>query len=298
MTAPAATTPPADASVPGWRGVITLRPGAVAFTGVAGATSAHAHAAVQILLVTGGRVELSDAHGHRRPVRAAIIPTRASHTLHADPDATATMIYLDPAHAAARRLTAHLDDGSDLDHDHVDAWTAAAHAGLPSAGHADHEAGALAALLDEGTARTRHPVLRTATELLPQLLIGPVRLTGLADAVGLSASRLGHLFTTELGLPFPAYLRWVRLRRAVELAQHGASLTQAAHGAGFADSSHLTRVCREMFGLPPSHLLHAIGPHPADTLATGRPPNSTAATRAGLANRDSGSVQAPPPRSS
>ena len=28
--------------------------------------------------------------------------------------------------------------------------------------------------------------------------------------------------------------------------------TDAAHAAGFADSAHLTRTCRDMFGLPPS----------------------------------------------
>ncbi|MEU0566047.1 hypothetical protein ABZ297_11720 [Nonomuraea sp. NPDC005983] len=54
----------------------TLHPGRPAFTGTAGSTAAHAHAAVQILFVTGGRAELSDAHGTRRPAHAAIIPTR------------------------------------------------------------------------------------------------------------------------------------------------------------------------------------------------------------------------------
>ncbi len=34
--------------------------------------------------------------------------------------------------------------------------------------------------------------------------------------------------------------------------QAGDDLTGAAHGAGFADSAHLTRTCRQMFGLPSS----------------------------------------------
>ncbi|MBT2511369.1 helix-turn-helix transcriptional regulator [Streptomyces sp. ISL-98] len=107
-------------------------------------------------------------------------------------------------------------------------------------------------------ARGGHPALQHALQALPQLLHGPVRLTDLADAAGISASRLGHLFAAELALPFPAYLRWARLRRAIELAAGGAGLTRAAHAAGFADSSHLTRVTREMFGLAPSHLLAAL----------------------------------------
>jgi AraC-like DNA-binding protein len=32
----------------------------------------------------------------------------------------------------------------------------------------------------------------------------------------------------------------------------GASLSTAAHAAGYADSAHLTRTSRRMFGIPPS----------------------------------------------
>ena len=34
----------------------------------------------------------------------------------------------------------------------------------------------------------------------------------------------------------------------------GASLSTAAHRAGFADAAHLTRTSRRMFGFPPSGL--------------------------------------------
>ena len=37
--------------------------------------------------------------------------------------------------------------------------------------------------------------------------------------------------------------------RAVELFSAGSSLTDAAHGAGFSDSSHLSRTFRRMFGV-------------------------------------------------
>jgi AraC-like DNA-binding protein len=47
---------------------------------------------------------------------------------------------------------------------------------------------------------------------------------------------------------------WLRLRIAITRVQAGDDLTVAAHAAGFADSAHLTRTCRDMFGLPPSLL--------------------------------------------
>jgi AraC-like DNA-binding protein len=37
--------------------------------------------------------------------------------------------------------------------------------------------------------------------------------------------------------------------RAVELFSAGTSLTDAAHGAGFSDSSHFSRTFRRMFGI-------------------------------------------------
>jgi AraC-like DNA-binding protein len=48
------------------------------------------------------------------------------------------------------------------------------------------------------------------------------------------------------------YILW---RRFVSVWQHrmdGASLAAAAHAAGFADSAHLTRTSRRMFGIAPS----------------------------------------------
>ncbi|BBY31562.1 hypothetical protein GCM10023114_33850 [Mycolicibacterium sediminis] len=41
---------------------------------------------------------------------------------------------------------------------------------------------------------------------------------------------------------------------AITRVQAGDDLTTAAHTAGFADSAHLSRTCRDTFGLPPSLL--------------------------------------------
>jgi AraC-like DNA-binding protein len=81
-----------------------------------------------------------------------------------------------------------------------------------------------------------------------------VRGTEVAAAVGVSVSRLTHLFTEQVGIPLRRYVLWLRLRMAITEVLGGADLTDAAHSAGFADSAHLTRTCRDMFGLPPSVL--------------------------------------------
>lgn len=101
----------------------------------------------------------------------------------------------------------------------------------------------------------RHPAVTRAVNLLRDRLdTGSVRLSDVARDVQLSESRLAHLFSSEIGLPFRPYIRWLRLQRAIELVAAGSTLTDAAHGAGFTDSSHLNRVCRRMFGSAPSTL--------------------------------------------
>ena len=100
--------------------------------------------------------------------------------------------------------------------------------------------------------RLWHPSVRHAVERITQLLPEPVALVEVANSVGLSPSRLSRLFNEQVGQSFPAYIRWRRLRLAIEALQQGASLTDAAHTAGFTDSAHANRVCHEMFGLSPS----------------------------------------------
>jgi AraC family transcriptional regulator len=80
-------------------------------------------------------------------------------------------------------------------------------------------------------------------------LDAPVSLVDAAAHVGLSTGRARHLFVEQTGLPFRTYLLWQRLTKAVELFSDGATLTDAAHGAGFSDSAHLSRTFRRMFGI-------------------------------------------------
>ena len=68
-------------------------------------------------------------------------------------------------------------------------------------------------------------------------------------------------FAQPAGTPLPGddglpawFFLWCRLRAAAEIAMRGSSLTEAAHAAGFADSAHLSRTFRSMFGIAPSFL--------------------------------------------
>jgi AraC-like DNA-binding protein len=76
----------------------------------------------------------------------------------------------------------------------------------------------------------------------------------LASGVGLSAMRLMHLFSDQIGMPMSSYLLWAKMRRAVSLVQGGRSLTEIAQTCGFADSSHLTRTFQAFYAIKPSLL--------------------------------------------
>jgi AraC-like DNA-binding protein len=98
------------------------------------------------------------------------------------------------------------------------------------------------------------PMVSRACEHICQRLNRPITLAELARAVHLSPSRLAHRFREATGVPVRRFILWRRLRAAAESAMRGSSLTEAAHAAGFADSAHLSRTFRSMFGIAPSFL--------------------------------------------
>jgi AraC-like DNA-binding protein len=80
------------------------------------------------------------------------------------------------------------------------------------------------------------------------------KVSQLAAEVQVSPGRLIHLWKEQLGVPLRRYMLWLRLRHVVACVGIGKSLTEAAYEAGFADSAHLSRTFRSMFGLPLSSL--------------------------------------------
>jgi AraC family transcriptional regulator len=82
----------------------------------------------------------------------------------------------------------------------------------------------------------------------------PILLADVARQANLSPGRFRHLFVEETGMPLRTYVLWRRLLRVWTLLMQGETLSRAAHAAGFADSAHLSRTARSMFGLAPSSL--------------------------------------------
>lgn len=90
-------------------------------------------------------------------------------------------------------------------------------------------------------------------ETLPDRRISEKKL---AEAVTLSPSRFRHLFRENMGLPLRRYLLWRRLQDATIISMRSGSLTEGSHESGFADSAHMSRTFRQMFGINPSKFIN------------------------------------------
>ena len=93
------------------------------------------------------------------------------------------------------------------------------------------------------------PRIKKVIALLKESPDKKVKIESVARHVGLSESRLIHLFTHQVGVPPRRYALWLRLLDAIDEIVEGASFTDAAYAAGFSDSAHLSRTFRKMFGL-------------------------------------------------
>lgn len=81
---------------------------------------------------------------------------------------------------------------------------------------------------------------------------GQLRIEQVASAVFLSPDRFTEVFSAEVGMTPRAYVRRLRVERAVSLLQTTElTLATVAEQSGFADAAHLSRVVREVTGDTP-----------------------------------------------
>jgi AraC-like DNA-binding protein len=103
----------------------------------------------------------------------------------------------------------------------------------------------------------REEIASRARQYLEAHFAERVRIATLAAVCGVSSFHLIRLFHREIGLPPHAYLKQVRLGKAVELLRQGMPVSMVAYACGFADQSHLTRSFKRTWGVPPRRFIHA-----------------------------------------
>jgi AraC-like DNA-binding protein len=236
--------------------------GGAVFVGTAGVLPAHAHQAIQICFLFDGRIRL-------RPTDAdawadydlGLVPSRHSHSMDGSRTRLGATLFVEPETREGRVLAErHLRSGiSDLDRAPVDAIVRELRAAaLDRRGREPivEIARRLVRTLtqqSEPAAATDERILR-AVKFVNANLGTPITLEQVAAVAHLSPSRFRHLFAEQTGMALRPYILWRRFVRVWEHRMDGASLSAAAHAAGFADSAHLARTSRRMIGIPPSLL--------------------------------------------
>ena len=213
--------------------------------------SPHAHHAIQVTFALEGRFEVT-VGDCRIPGPVAAISADIPHTFQGT--GTAAFLFVEPESSAGRSLISGVLDGrpsTGIDHpafvrtrDELRRYLATEHASnLEAIGRRLLANLPSPAALPDSRAMAMIAYARANID-------GPITLSGAADRACLSPDRARHVFVGQTGLPFKTFVLWLRLERAVSLYASGASLTEAAHEAGFADSAHLSRTFRRTFGLP------------------------------------------------
>jgi len=229
------------------------------FVGDRSETATHSHHALEVSLALDGRgVDVGSPGGPSVTAAGAVmVRADAPHAL-SIPGPKVAVLYLDPHTPLGKGLTDWLGDAPLREVPApVVAAAREAFVGLfDRAAGIDEAAQAMERLLSPLAPDPPRPRLdwrvRRAKEALEARLAEPPKQAELAAELGLSGSRLGHLFSAEVGLPMRRYVLWMRLRAALTEALATGSMTDAALAAGFADAAHFTRTCRRMFGLAPS----------------------------------------------
>lgn len=96
------------------------------------------------------------------------------------------------------------------------------------------------------------PRVEQVLRLLSSRMTETLRMEELAGAVGLSVSRLSHLFKEATGESVLEALNRMRIRQAAQLLEHtGRTATEAAHDVGFHNYNHFAAQFRKRMGVSP-----------------------------------------------
>lgn len=225
------------------------------FAGPLGRNAPHAHSTAVYLAGLYDTFRLRIGSERWRTCRTAVIRAGTPYEFDAG-EAPLGVLYLEPNAGSAETLATLMTRSEELDGALVgDGDTARMRRMFEQRSDAEDLrgcAGDLLSFAQRGARREIDPRVARAVAMMQENDAGEGPAGLVAAASGLSASRFQHLFTAEVGVPFRRYRGWQRLRSAIRVAAAGASLTDAAHAAGFADQAHFSRAFRATFGAPPS----------------------------------------------
>lgn len=219
----------------------------------------HAHQAIQLVVASDGdhRVRASEADPWAT-FSVAAIPTRHPHSLDVTGADYGAVIFVEPETREGRAITERFLSGGIAEVGDTEAR------GITRAiferwldGEKAEVVRLVRHLVSTISAGVRpavvtDPRIVSAIEYINRHVDRPITLDEVASHVCLSPSRFRHLFSEQTSMGLRPYILWRRFLLSWDLIQSGASLSAAAHAAGFADAAHLSRTSTRTFGFAPS----------------------------------------------
>jgi len=238
-----------------WNGKAELGEGWATFLGTSGDNSPHQHLVLQLVIALKNNVQINIASQGDIASPAVLIAANIKHQLQ---PGDVILIFLDPTSVLGHALTQRCKNGYLLLDETIRNT-------LSSEAHHRHGFDLVQAIATHLNVAMPRTGSSTASDRVERLVLElahraelPKTLSQFAKEAALSPSRLRHRLSAIIGMPFRPYLRWLRLQRAMKYFAAGASLTDAAHAAGFADAAHLSRTMRRHFGISLSSLHKAL----------------------------------------
>lgn len=238
-------------------GVLRPWPAVLVTWGEGGATRLHAHHCWHLIVGLDADLAVTTrAGGRSRRAGALITAPDAPHAVDAR-GTRALIVFVEPESDAGERLLAARGRASISLYPDADATRLRAMLSPegPALAHPEDVVARALSLAGEpvGPPPGGHPGVRRVLRYLRQAdPEADMSLAALAEIAGLSPGRFMHAFTETVRIPLRPYLRWLKLERAGAALAGGASLGEAAYGAGFADAAHMSRTFVRMFGVSPS----------------------------------------------
>lgn len=226
-------------------------------------TDFHSHHALQLTLgFPGASIRLRRPGGRWHTYAASIVAAQQVHSFDACDHHVAT-IFIEPESNWGQLLQhRYRDAGIEALPPKllVDEATSLAKAYAARASDSELVAlarAAIARLCNDGSVpgAVLDPRIDRAVTRVRSQLDRTVTLREIAASVHLSPERFRHLFLAQTGVRFRAYVLWLRLEIALAAYVEGHSLTDAAQAGGFADSAHLSRTFKKMFGITAASVL-------------------------------------------
>ena len=232
----------------------TAWPAAMIVWGPGFAASPLRHHCVQLLMVMSGKLLIrSGPRQDWMACEAVFIRPGAMHEVDAS-GATMVAAFVDVASELGAELSVHIhSDLSPVSAQKVGRWRTAL-------GESLNQAAIKTWINKHLLHKTRnpkvHPGVKRAVDYLRENIgaTHDVSLDALAEIARLSRSRFMHVFTKSVGVPLRPYILWLRLQKAASEIARGATPTEAAYRAGFADAAHMARTFRRMLGNTPTQV--------------------------------------------